>query len=89
MVQAVSRQTLTANARVRSHISHMGFVVDKVALGDFYLRVLRFCPIRIVPSGCTLFIHLFFLWLDSPIWAWASSFRRGFMVTHFETHHSR
>jgi hypothetical protein len=24
----------------------------------------------------------FFLWLDSPIWAWASSFRRGFMITH-------
>jgi hypothetical protein len=24
----------------------------------------------------------FFLWLDSPIWAWASSFRRGFTVTH-------
>jgi hypothetical protein len=24
----------------------------------------------------------FFLWLDSLIWAWASSFRRGFMITH-------
>jgi hypothetical protein len=24
-----------------------------------------------------------FLWLDSPIWAWASSFRRGFTITHF------
>ena len=24
----------------------------------------------------------FFLWLDSPIWAWASSFRQGFMITH-------
>jgi hypothetical protein len=29
-----------------------------------------------------LFFYFFFLWLDSPIWAWASSFRRGFMVTH-------
>jgi hypothetical protein len=28
-------------------------------------------------------LHLrFFLWLDSPIWAWASSLCRGFMVTH-------
>src|SRR5579875_764125 len=27
-------------------------------------------------------ICIFFKWLDSPIWAWASSFRRGFMVTH-------
>ena len=66
MAQAVSRRSLTANARVRSHISHMGFVVDKVALGDFYLRVLRFCPIRIVPSGCTLFIHLFFFMARQP-----------------------
>jgi hypothetical protein len=24
----------------------------------------------------------FFVWLDSPIWAWASWFRRGFMITH-------
>jgi hypothetical protein len=26
--------------------------------------------------------HFFFLWLDSPIRAWASSFRRGFTITH-------
>jgi hypothetical protein len=28
--------------------------------------------------------NFFFVWLDSPIWAWAwaSSLRRGFMVTH-------
>jgi hypothetical protein len=31
----------------------------------------------------------FFLWLDSPIWAWASSFRRGFTITHIWLHHSR
>jgi hypothetical protein len=29
-----------------------------------------------------LYFFFFFL-LDSPIWAWASSFRRGFMITHF------
>jgi hypothetical protein len=29
-----------------------------------------------------IFLNPFFLWLDSPIWAWASSLRRGFMVTH-------
>jgi hypothetical protein len=28
-------------------------------------------------------IYIFFLWLDSPIWAWASSFLRGFTITHF------
>jgi hypothetical protein len=26
-------------------------------------------------------LSLTLLWLDSPIWAWASSFRRGFMIT--------
>jgi hypothetical protein len=26
--------------------------------------------------------NFFFLWLDSPVWAWASSFRQGFMITH-------
>jgi hypothetical protein len=26
--------------------------------------------------------NFLFLWLDSPIWAWASSFRRGFIITH-------
>jgi hypothetical protein len=30
----------------------------------------------------SVYYVIFFLWLDSPIWAWASSFRRGFMVTH-------
>jgi hypothetical protein len=30
-----------------------------------------------------MFLFYFFLWLDSPIWAWASSFRRGFTITHF------
>jgi hypothetical protein len=29
-----------------------------------------------------LFTIFFFRWLDSPIWVWASSFRRGFMITH-------
>jgi hypothetical protein len=28
---------------------HVGFVVDKVALGQVFLRVLRFSPVSIVP----------------------------------------
>jgi hypothetical protein len=28
---------------------HMGFVVDKVALGQVFLRVLRFSPVSIIP----------------------------------------
>jgi hypothetical protein len=31
----------------------------------------------------SVFVRVFFfVWLDSPIWAWASSFRRGFTITH-------
>jgi hypothetical protein len=42
MAQAVSRRPLTAEALVRGWSIHVGFVVDKVALGQFFLRVLRF-----------------------------------------------
>jgi hypothetical protein len=31
------------------------------------------------------YILFFYIWLDSPIWAWASSFRRGFTITHSDT----
>jgi hypothetical protein len=44
MAQAVSRRPLTAEARVRS-----GFVVDKVALGEDFPRVLRFSPVNFIP----------------------------------------
>jgi hypothetical protein len=30
---------------------HVGFVVDRVALGQDFLRVLRFSPVSIIPSG--------------------------------------
>jgi hypothetical protein len=43
MAQAVSRRPLTAQARVRSRGSvHVGFVVDKVTLGQVSPRVLWF-----------------------------------------------
>jgi hypothetical protein len=44
MAQAVSRRPLTAAARVRAQVNPMGFVVDKVALGQVFLRDLRFSP---------------------------------------------
>jgi hypothetical protein len=47
MAQAVSRRPPTAEARVRS--VHVGFVVDKVALGQVFLRVLRFSPVNFIP----------------------------------------
>jgi hypothetical protein len=42
MAQAVSRRPLTAEARV-------GFVVDKVALGQVFPLVLRFSPVNFIP----------------------------------------
>jgi hypothetical protein len=42
MAQAVSRRPL--RARVRARVNSVGFVVDKVALGQIFLRVLRFLP---------------------------------------------
>jgi hypothetical protein len=50
MAQAVSRRPPTAEARVRSGVSPCGgFVVDKVALGQVFPRVLQFSPVNIIP----------------------------------------
>jgi hypothetical protein len=46
MAQVVSRRPLTAEARVRAGSIHVGFVVDKVALGQVFLRFLRFSPVN-------------------------------------------
>jgi hypothetical protein len=49
MVQAVSRWPLTTEARVDPGSVHVGFVVDKVALGQVFPRVLRFSPVNSIP----------------------------------------
>jgi hypothetical protein len=58
---------------------NVGFVIDKVALWQVLLRV-QFLPPPLVSFNQFFF---FFFWLDIPKWPWASSFRRGFMITHF------
>jgi hypothetical protein len=40
---------ITAVARVRAGVNPVGFVVDKVALGQVFLRVLRLSPVNIIP----------------------------------------
>jgi hypothetical protein len=50
MAQAVSRRPLTAAAWVRAQVNPEGFVVDKVALGQIFLRVFRFSPVNITPK---------------------------------------
>jgi len=35
----------------------MGFVVDKVALGQVFLQVLRFSPVSIIPPWLSILIY--------------------------------
>jgi hypothetical protein len=58
MAQAVSRRALTAEAQVRARVSPCGFVVDKVALGQVFLRVLRFSSVSIIHRGSILICHM-------------------------------
>jgi hypothetical protein len=37
---------------------HVVFVVDKVALGQAFLRVLRFSPLSVVPPWLSVLIYL-------------------------------
>jgi hypothetical protein len=47
MAQVVSCRPLTVEARFRARVNPCEFVVDKVALGQVFLRVLRFPPVNI------------------------------------------
>jgi hypothetical protein len=58
VAQAVSRWTLNAAAWVRAQVNPVGFVVDKVALGQVFLRVLRLSPVNIIPPWTPLFRKL-------------------------------
>jgi hypothetical protein len=49
MALAVSRRPLTAEAGFDAGSVHVGFVVDKVALGQVSPRVLRFSPVNFIP----------------------------------------
>ena len=48
MAQAVSRRPPTAEAGVDPGSVHVGFVVDKVTLGQVFTRVLRFSPVNFI-----------------------------------------
>jgi hypothetical protein len=68
MAQAVSRRPLTSETRVRAR--DVGFVVDKVVLGQAFLRVLRFSPANIIPPS------LYKLISKSFRLCWGSNFDR-------------
>jgi hypothetical protein len=48
MAQAISLRPLTVAAWVRAWVNPLGFVVDKVALGQVFLRALRFSHVNII-----------------------------------------
>jgi branched-subunit amino acid transport protein len=56
MAQAVSRRPLTAEAGFAPRSIYVGFVVDKMVLGQVFLRVLRFSPVTIIPPSLSKLI---------------------------------
>jgi hypothetical protein len=56
MAQAVSRRLLTAGARFRSRVGHVGFVVDKVAPGQLFLPSTLVFPCRYHSTGIPLHV---------------------------------
>jgi hypothetical protein len=57
MAQVVSRWPLTADTWVHALVSPCGFVVDEVALGQGFLRVLPFSPVNIVPPWLSILMY--------------------------------
>ena len=78
MVQAVSRRPLTAKAPEHPSPIRVEFVVDKVALGQVFLRVLRFFPVSIIPP------MLLLSWRYDPLWLYFHSPVAGFSLLVFE-----
>jgi hypothetical protein len=56
--EILSCRPLTAAARVRAGVSPVGFVVDKVALEQVFLQVLRVFPVNIIPPWAPCFQKL-------------------------------
>jgi hypothetical protein len=53
MAQAARSWPLTAKAGS----VHVGSVMDKVTLGQVFLRVFRFSPVNIIPSWLTIVMY--------------------------------
>jgi hypothetical protein len=60
IAQAVRRRISPRRTVFASRAAHMGFVVDKIALGQVSLRVLRFSPVSIIPT--LLHIYSYIIW---------------------------
>jgi hypothetical protein len=53
LASAVTRRSVTEKARVRARVS-LGFVVNRVSLEQVSVRVLRFCPVSIIPPWLSI-----------------------------------
>jgi hypothetical protein len=56
MTQAVGCLPPTAEAWVHFRVSHVRFVVDKLQLGQGFLRVRRFYPVNIIPPWLSVLV---------------------------------
>jgi hypothetical protein len=54
---AVSCRPFTAGARVRAGSIYVGFIVDKVALRQVFIRVLRSSTVNIIPPWLSILIY--------------------------------
>ena len=57
MVQAVSRGSLTAEARARSQASPFGFFGGQSGIGTDFFRVILFFPVRIIQPILHTHLH--------------------------------
>jgi hypothetical protein len=74
ITQAFSRWFPTAEACVRARVRSCGFVVDKVALGQVFLRVLWFpLPIFIKPTAPQSPSSIIWGWYNRPVVAVVAS----------------
>jgi hypothetical protein len=76
MVQAVNRGSPIAKARDRHWTVNVRFVVDEVALGQEFLRVIRFLPSIPLHQNSTLFIYKLLLPEGQTGEAWGT-FKNG------------
>jgi hypothetical protein len=54
LAQVVSRQPVATEARVRPRVSPVRFVVDRVALGQVFVRVLRVFLVNVIPPWLSI-----------------------------------
>jgi hypothetical protein len=79
IAQAVSCRLLASETRVRARSVHVGFVVDKVSLGQVSVRVLRF-PLSVALHRCSILTHVSSgRWTMGPLEA---QFRRDVVSPH-------